>query len=400
MKIVGIVVEYNPFHNGHLHQIETLKSKYNPDGIIVVMSGHFVQRGEPALIDKWTRASFALQHGVDLVIELPTYFATSSAEGFARGAVKCLIDTGLVTHICFGSEIDDIDALIEISTILSNEPAEYKSALAANLAMGHTFPKARQIALSDYLQKTDGALDFIKSSNSILGIAYLKALEYYKSSIIPILIKREGAAYNETDIQSQSPLASATAIRHALLTSDDRKFLYKVTPTLVANVLSDIPKLQFHTLNHYSDLIKYRLMATDLDYLSTIKEVREGLENKLKNHLNQFETLDIYLDLLKSKRYTAGTLRRILINMLLDIHQMDVAPNYIRVLGFTNTGQILLKKMKKTTDVEIVTTLSKASSRVKNNPHLLLDILATDLYNLPLKGAFGLDFLTMPIQIK
>lgn len=396
MKIIGIVVEYNPFHKGHLHQIQELKSKHSPDGIIVVMSGHFVQRGEPALLDKWTRAKFALECGVDLVIELPTYYATASAETFARAGVKTLIDTGIVTHICFGSESDNLDHMIEISRVLNDEPPAYKDALSRELAKGLVYPKARENALGQTMPQGQDTQFNLNQSNAILGIEYLKALRYYKSHMTPILIKRQGDNYR--DLSIHSTYASASAIRKRLFDGNDRSFLYDVLPSPVSSFLVDQPQNSFARLDDYESFIRYAIKRHTPKSLAKIRGIREGLENKIIQCERDSKNLEEFFIKLKSKRYTMTSLTRISIQILLGIEHIQEEPNYIRVLGFSPRGQGLLKLMKTQSHREIITTLSKTTIAVKENPHMGLDILATDLYHLPNNGPSGLDYTTMPIM--
>ena len=211
-KVLGIVGEYNPFHNGHLYHLEESKKITGSTYTVAIMSGNFTQRGSTSLIDKWSKVEMAIQNGIDLVIELPVLYATSSAENFADGAVKILDSLKVVDYISFGSETSDIDALNKLADVLYKEPKKYKTLLSHELNKGISFPKARENALMMYLNDIRKYVNVLSSPNNILGIEYLKALKKYKSNIQPISIARYEAGYN--DISYSGNIASATAIRN------------------------------------------------------------------------------------------------------------------------------------------------------------------------------------------
>lgn len=219
MKIIGIIAEYNPFHNGHAYQITTIRERTGADFVIVAMSGDFVQRGAPAILDKYARAQMALSCGADLVLELPALWATASAEHFAMAGVTLFEKMGLVDGICFGAETDNLPLLTAIADILADEPEAYRTLLASYLKTGAAFPKARASALADFvamheMHLTDDLHEVLSSPNNILAIEYLKALRRRHSSMTPYLIRREGSGYHDTAL---APTASATGIREALL---------------------------------------------------------------------------------------------------------------------------------------------------------------------------------------
>ena len=407
MKLIGIIVEYNPFHNGHLYQINQLREKFNPDGIVVVMSGQFVQRGLPAIFDKWTRTKLALQAGVDLVIELPTYYATSSAELFARGAVQTLLSLGVITHIAFGSECDSLETLSEVAEIYHFEPQEYKEALTTALETGVAFHTAREIGLYKVLPKlTKENLHALHKSNAILGIEYLKACHYFNADLIPILVKRHGADYHDTSLTTH--FASATAIRTLLekgplstLSDKDLLTLKDVLPTSVyLHLLQNTPPpLKIENLYPF---MRYQITQMSVDALSQIKGVGEGLEYKIKQNVNQKLTYEDMLQALKSKRYPQTRLQRILLSTYLSITPFDsfATPSYIRILGATAHGRKIIKQIKLKTNKIIVTTPSKHAQHLAHDPHWQLDLLATDLYMLPQKNRTGgQDLLTPPVML-
>ena len=223
-KVLGIVAEYNPFHNGHLYQLNYSKKITNSKYSVAVISGNFTQRGSTSLIDKWSKAEMAIKNGIDLIIELPLLYSISSAENFADGAIKILNSLGIVDYISFGTESGDISSLKTISDILVSEPEKYKSFLTAELNMGLSFPKARANALSMYLHNSKVNANILSSPNNILGVEYLKALKKYNSSIIPLTLKRTSVDYNETTYKNN--IASSTAIRNIV---KNKKFdIYKI----------------------------------------------------------------------------------------------------------------------------------------------------------------------------
>ena len=217
-KVLGIIAEYNPFHNGHLYHINESKKAVNADYTIAIMSGNFVQRGDTSLVDKWSKAEMALKNGIDLVIELPLLYSISSAENFAEGSIKILNSLNLVDYLSFGSELCDVNILNEFANVLYYELKEFVSILNHELSKGFSFPKARENALLMYLNDIRKYANILSSPNNILAIEYLKALKKYKSSIVPVSIYRKKVDYNSTEIVDN--FASATAIRKIAMTND------------------------------------------------------------------------------------------------------------------------------------------------------------------------------------
>ena len=213
-KVLGIVAEYNPFHNGHLYHIEQSKKITGANYTVAIMSGNFTQRGSTSLIDKWSKAEIAIQSGIDLVIELPVLYSISSAENFAEGAIKILESLKVVDYISFGAETEDIQILNKFAEVLCNEPKEYKTLLAHELKKGISFPKARENALLMYLNDIRKYANVLSSPNNILGIEYLKALRKFKSKVQPVSIPRYEAGYHDLDFSGN--IASSTAIRNMI----------------------------------------------------------------------------------------------------------------------------------------------------------------------------------------
>lgn len=363
------------------------------------MSGNFVQRGLPALTDKWTRAKMALEAGVDLVVELPTLFATSSAEFFAFGAVSLLNSLNIVDNLCFGSECGDIDLIKKLSEIIVNEPQEFKEYLKELLKDGLPFPKARSKALMKYLEDTNFKIDFsyletvLNSSNNILAIEYCKSLYKLKSSITPFTIKRLGADYNKEEL-SKNEIASASAIRKSIYTSNIEESL-EFMPIYSYEILKNS---SFSSLDKMFDLVKYAIISNP-NILKEIPEASEGIDNKIVQNIGKANSLDELINLCKSKRYSYTRLNRILCHVLLCVDNELLSlrkspPKYIRILGFNNKGREILKEIKRNSEINIVNKLSKS----KPDPLLDFDIKATNIYSLLNPSVkINSDYLNSPI---
>ncbi len=394
MNNIGIIAEYNPFHNGHKYQLEQLN---NYDNKICIISGNFIQRGLPALYDKWTRTKMALEGGFDLVIELPTYYAINSAEKFAFGGVNILNNLGIISNICFGVENDDLDSLSDIANILVEEPKIYVELLKENLKKGISYAKARENAIIEYTNKKKYA-NILNSSNNILGIEYLKALKKLNSNISPIIIKRQNSKYNDINIDSN--ICSATAIRELLNKEeilDKKEILSNVVPSSTYNLIENI---NITTLKDFEKEIIFLIRKMSIQELSQILEVNEGIEIRLKKY--SFETNDIYqlVDLVKSKRFTQTKIQRILLHILLsmtknEFNNISKDNEYIRVLGFNKNGKNLLRQIAKNTSTPIITSVNKYIKQYGINPLLEKDILSSDIY----LGKYNIDLTQKIIEI-
>lgn len=389
-KVLGIVGEYNPFHNGHLYHLEESKKMTSSNYTVAVISGNFTQRGSTAIIDKWSRAEMAIKNGVDLVIELPVLYATSSAENFADGAIKILDSLKVVDYISFGAETSDIDILDNFADILFKEPLKYRSFLIHELKKGISFPKARENALLMYLNGNRKYINVLSSPNNILGIEYIKALKKHKSSIKPISIARYETGYN--DVTYSGNIASATAIRN-IVKNGGFDALRKLLPNSSYSVLIDSIK-QGHIvpdLSVFEKQIIYNLRSMFPEEISELAEVSEGLEHSLKNAANSCNTLDELLTNVKSKRYTSTRLQRILLYSLLNITKKDIelskkASPYVRVLGLNKRGKFLISEIAKANPkLELITSVKKFVDKSTNkNLKAMIekDIWATDVYTL------------------
>ena len=388
--VLGIIGEYNPFHNGHLHHLNESKKITGANYTVAVISGNFVQRGNVALIDKWSRAKMAILNGVDLVLELPCIYSISSAENFSSGAIKILNSLKIVDAVSFGSEINDMSVLKEFATILTEEPDEYKSLLAHELSKGISFPKARENALLMYLNDIRKYANVLSSPNNILAIEYLKALQISESTIEPVSIKRKGPGYNSNMVVDN--LASGTAIRRFI---ENRNFysLDKVLPQVSYDILSDAIKKGHYVsgLERFEKEIIFTLRRMTIAEIANLPDVSEGLENSLKNAANSCNNLAEFRRLVKSKRYTQTRIDRILLYALLGFTKDDMEDSkkvdpYIRVLGFNSKGEELLSEIcKENKKLQVVTSVKNFMSTCRNKKLLMMlekDIQATNTYTL------------------
>ena len=389
-KVLGIICEYNPFHNGHLYHLEQSKKMTGSNYTVAIMSGNFTQRGSTAIIDKWSRTEAALKSGVDLVIELPVLYATSSAENFADGAIHILDSLKVVDYLSFGAETSEIEILDKIADILYREPKAYKNILSHELKKGLSFPKARENALTMYLSDIRKYSNILSSPNNILGIEYIKALKKYKSNIKPISITRFEAGYN--DINYSGNIASATAIRN-IIKNGGFEILRKLLPPSSFGILMDNVK-QGHVvpdLSVFERQIIYNLRKMSTDEIADLPDVTEGLEFSIKKAACACNTIQEFLNIIKSKRYTATRIQRILLYSLLGITKKDMALSkkvnpYVRVLGLNNRGKFLISEIAKANPkLEIITSVKRFADKSTNkNLKLLLDkdIFATNVYSI------------------
>ena len=387
--ILGIIAEYNPFHNGHLYHLLKSKEETNADCVIAVIGGNFTQRGEPSVIDKWTKAEMAIANGADLVIELPILYSTSSAENFADGAIKILNSLKIVDSISFGTETEDLNKLNIVANTLYNEPKEFKALLEKELKKGLSFPKAREEALIKYLKDTSYST-ILSSPNNILGIEYLKALKKYKSKIKPISIKRKDAGH--LTLEYTGEVTSATAIRNLIKKGDIKKIKKFLTPSSYTILIDEMKKGHFvPDISIFENTILYNLRTMSLEEIAALPDVTEGLENSIKKAANSCNTIDEFINIVSSKRYTETRIRRILLYSLLKFTKkdMDISKKttpYIRVLGFNNKGKKLISEIsQKNPKIPVITSVKKFvdSNTNKNFENMLnKDIYSTNIYTL------------------
>lgn len=418
MNVIGIIAEYNPFHNGHAYQIAHVRKNLHADYIVVATSGDYVQRGEPALLDKYTRARMALSSGADVVLELPVLWSTASAELFADAGISLFEKTGCVNGICFGAESGDLALLRRIADVLVDEPADLKASLKYNLKSGSTFPKAREAALLSYFSGSagqDGALpvsaealsSLLASPNNILALEYLKALRRRASSITPYLLKREGAAYHETSILSGASAipASASAIRHTLFAdaagacgnSADRAsedsadgILRHAMPQEALAILQDY-RADFPLLcaDDFSSILGYLLLSSSATQLARTADSSPEFANRMQNQLPYYTSFSSFASRLKSKEMTLTRINRILLHSILGITSSDYACGnaldkipYLRILGFRKSAAPLLAALKASAAVPLITRSSQALKLLSPDAMRVFehDVFAGNLY--------------------
>ena len=402
MKTVGLITEYNPFHNGHAYHIEKAKMLTGADRVIVVMSGDFVQRGAPAVMPKHLRTESALLSGASLIIELPVCFATGSAEYFAQGSISLLNQLGCIDSICFGSECGDLHLLKEIAQILADEPIEYQTALKQALKEGASFPAARQEALNIYSDKYS---EILASPNNILGIEYLKALAKIRSKMEPFTIKRIGAGYHDMDIDGQ--FSSATAIRSDIYQLADVNSSSESLPlthiqTQVPSSCHELMKKNYQTrypvkADDFSLLLKAKLLSETAGSLSHYLDMSPELANRILRLRNDYLSFEQFCDLLKTKELTRSRISRSFIHVLLGITNdwltaIKAPAPYARILGFRRDHADLLGILKRTSGIPLITSPARAVLADTAYQMLELDIYASDLYESVITDLYGTPF--------
>lgn len=343
MEIIGIIAEYNPFHNGHLYHLQKIKERYPDSLVILILSGNFTQRGEPSLFNKWDKTEIAIQAGIDLVVELPFPFATQSADFFAKGAIR-LLRSLKVEKLVFGSESNDMTNLKDLASIQLNH-SEYQTLTSIYLKEGYNYPTALSKALFDLTGKT------ITLPNDLLGLSYIKEIIKQKAGIEPIGIKRTND-YHDQEITNE--ISSATSIRKALKEGQE------VQP-LVPNLTYQKLRQGNVFLDDYFPLLKYKIMTTkDLGIYQTVDE---GIEHKLKKVIVSSKNYDDLIQKVKTKRYTYNKIQRMLLHILCDFTKEEARAMqeiaYIRILGFSNQGRVYLNQQKKNIDLPIISNFAR-----------------------------------------
>ena len=398
MKVTGIIAEYNHFHQGHAYHLSRARELTGADRVLVVMGGNFMQRGEPAIIDKYTRTEMALRNGADLVLELPAASATGSAEYFAEGAVELLDAYGVVNELCFGSELGELEPLEKAAELLLEEPKDYQELLRAELKKGKTFPEARETALSAFLPEQS----LLASPNNILAIEYIKALKRRKSSIRPLTIQRLGSYHGENGQPAGAPhtvsgnlpesFASASTIRCQLHTLEKQIVTSCEQPafgSLMTALAKELPPSSFGLLKDvlladrlvqaedFSLPLHYRLMqAKEPLEFSVYLDVSEELSRRIYSLRQEFTGWNAFLDLVRTRQYTRSRVSRALLHILLDIRQEEVLPpTHLRVLGFRREASDLLSEIKKKSRLPLIT-------KAAGHPELSEEIRISSLYHL------------------
>lgn len=378
MNIAGITAEYNPFHTGHAYQISALKAQLGPDtSVVAVMSGSWVQQGRPAVTDKWTRARMALNGGADLILELPTVWAAASAESFARGAVELLCRCGVIDTLCFGSETGELAPLLAAAECLDSP--DYPEQLRKALEGGASFAAARQAAVEALIGPAGAAL---ASPNNNLGVEYLRALRSLHSNIKPVTIRREGAAHNSLDRTGEG-FRSATQLRQHLARGE-WEAVQPYVPAGNLDILQSAP-LADPRLGERAVLACLRRMTAEDWARLPDAGAGEGLPQRLERAGRQCRSLDDFFTLAKTRRYAMARLRRMALWAFLGLTAADVPaePPYLRVLGFNARGREVLKRMKTTAQLPILTKPAHARELDGPGRRLFeLEARCTDLYGL------------------
>ena len=406
MKIVGLITEYNPFHNGHLHHIKEARRVTGADAVVVVMSGDYVQRGVPAIMPKRLRTEMALSCGASAVFELPVCYAAGSAEYFAMGAVSLLDSMGVVDSICFGSECNDLEALSHVADILSREPEDYRSLLKTNLKKGASFPSARHDALLEYTHVPAYAA-LLDDPNNILGIEYLKALKRLNSRMTPFTIRREGSHYHDQNLSSDS-FSSASAIRSLLAysgstlrtersggTFENTAFssilgdLENQVPSCCLELLKDYLRVQYPVYqNDFSIILKYKLLNKHPGSLVRYLDVSEDLANRICAQLDNFFNYKQFAELLKTRETTQTRINRALLHIMMGLKKDDMTEYmdsgyhfYARLLGYRKDRAKLISLIARESPLPLLAKLSDSEELPYAGQKMLRnDILASNLY--------------------
>lgn len=355
MNVVGIIAEYNPFHEGHAYQIQKAKEQCGAEFAVVVMNGDFVQRGEPAIFDKYTRTKEALLGGADLIFELPVRFGLSSAGDFAMGGVLALNALPFVTHLCFGTETGDLTPLLQAATFLCDEPDSYRTRVKHFVKQGILYPKARSLALAAESGLPTETWD---SPNNILGLEYCVALQKLHSKIKPFTIRREGQGYHDNDTPALSDFPSATFLREKIRKAGEKENL---------------------SLSDFSSLIGYSLLtAKDL---CRIKDITPDLSDRIRNELPKYREINEFVKTIKNPSLTTGRIKRSFFQCLFDIEKEEPVMPYLLVLGMKKEASSLLSQ-KENASCQILTKLAFDVPKMDDTAKKLFakDLLASDLY--------------------
>ncbi|MEE0867424.1 MAG: nucleotidyltransferase family protein [Clostridia bacterium] len=358
MKTSGIIAEFNPLHGGHKYLIG--KAREKSDGVIAIMSGNFVQRGDCAVFPKFQRAADCVTHGIDLCIELPCVYALSSAQNFARGAVSILNALGCVNYLFFGSEAGDISALKTVADSLDNPTEDFKAVLSKSLREGLPYPAAVEAALSTQCKSAD----ILSSPNNTLAVEYLRALKFFSSTISPVGIKREGGGYNSTSLKERYP--SASALRAAILNGENPKSLgitCEGTPTFI---------------KAFDVICAARLKTISKEELCRLPDCNEEIAVRLKKAA-KYNTFNEIVQNTVCKSYTESRIRRILCNMMVaNTFTTFPKPTYIRPLAFNKTGAEIIKQIKQNSTLPVI----DRGALLLNDDIFRLECRCSDIYSL------------------
>lgn len=404
MKTVGIIAEFNPFHNGHAYLINKAKELTDADHVVIIMSGNFVQRGAPAFMDKFTRTAIALENNADLVLELPLCYSMSSAAYFATGAVATLNKLNVIDYLCFGCENDDLELLNLIADIIIDEDECYSDALQAYLKTGMSFSKSRENAIIKSLSlrgvnmSSEDLSVIISSPNSILAIEYIIALKKSKSNIVPVPIKRMDKGYHSTDLDNH--FASAGAIRKlfagkSIFTFNNLKeTLSDIVPANCMDLLENEYKKTYPIVSDdFNSLIGHELIRAKYGYneLKNTFDITDDLANRISNLSASYDNFDNFVNTCNSAIFTSSRISRILFYLLFNYTKEDYFTfkndgyvYYFRVLGFNKSHNELLTEIKTNSDIPLITKISNAVSFLSENGKRMLsmNMMADEIYRL------------------
>lgn len=376
MKACGLIVEYNPFHNGHVHHVEEARKKTDASVIIAVMSGSFLQRGEPAFIDKHHRTKAALQSGVDIVVELPYAFAVQSSNLFAQGAVQILHALN-VAHICFGSESGNTNAMNKAVTQYIHHESLFSATLKKHIQKGLSYPKATEKGYEAI------GMDMIdmKQPNNILGFHYIKTILKNKLPIEPVAIQRLHNHYHDESIEHS--IASATSIRKSALRTNGLKDIKQTIPPASFDALRTYKTITntWHSWEAYFPYLYYKLITTETKALQELHSVDEGIEHRLKKYIHKANNFEHFVDAIRTNRYTTARIQRMCTHILTNTTKQEIDTfisepiPYIRLLGMNQTGQQYIRQIKKQLNIPIISNLNKKTASL-----LYLDEKTTNVY--------------------
>lgn len=397
MKVAGIIAEFNPFHNGHKYLIQEAKKKANADFIVVLMSGSFTQNGNVAIYDKFKRAKAAIENGVDLVIELPTFYSISSGEYFATGAIDLLNKLNIIDYVFFGSESGDINDISDIANVELINKEQILKLTKEEMKKGITYAKAHENALKSYL--TPPQIKELQKPNNILAIEYLKALKKTNSKIIPYTVKRKGNSISDTNIEKEENFTSATSIRQYIMLKKDLKILEKYVPDDMYEImLTQKPLLNDDIYN----IIKFSILNNmkNIQNLQSINGITEGIENKIISALSISKSYDEFIHNIKSKRYTLSSIKRMILNILLNITKIDFNKlylniNYAHILSMSSNGKTLLSSLSNVSNINLLTKISPKVLNLLNGTDkqsLDIDIFASNILSILLNENINKDY--------
>jgi predicted nucleotidyltransferase len=392
-RVLGIIAEYNPFHNGHLYHLCESKAACGADTVVAVMSGDFVQRGEPALLDSWTRADMAREQGVDLVLALPFAYACNNAEYFARGALRILDGLGCVDFLSFGSEIGDEGKLRAAATVFADDSEALNARIREGMADGLAYPKARQNAVEALAGSATAAV--LSTPNDILAVEYLKELILLNSSIKPIIVKRYAAG--SSGVNAGLSVAGATAIRDMLLAGEAERASAYMPPDVWAAIRSYTNGSgRLLALDDMRAFLLYATLTADTACLSRILSATEGLENRLIRAARRGRDMADIVRFTKTKRYTETRIKRLIIHTVMgltkdDMRAVEAGGIYGRVLAFSDRGAKLIRRVKKTTGaIPLITNPNRERAAFAGSLHMSeFDRKAADVRRLARDGCLG-----------